>query len=89
MEDYSLAADLNFRSAIHFTYERDDCAVRSWPDHIICFMSIVHLIEDMSKFDERVNLSDIVCSDLILMFFVTLPLTSITSSLFSIYFSYI
>ena len=35
MDDYSLvAADLNFRNAIHFTYERDDCAVRSWPDHI-------------------------------------------------------
>ena len=29
MDDYSLVvADLNFRSAIHFTYERDDCAVR-------------------------------------------------------------
>ena len=57
MEDYPLvAADLNF----HFTYERDDCAVCSWPDHIIWSMSIymVNLIEDVSKFDRAVNLSD-------------------------------
>ena len=39
------------------TYERDDCAVRSWPDHI-CSMSMVNLIEDVSKFDQGVNLSD-------------------------------
>ena len=55
MDDYSLvAADLNFRSAIHFTYERDDCAVPSWPDRIICSMSLVNLV---SKFDQGVNLS--------------------------------
>ena len=51
---YLVAADLNFRSAIHFTYERDDCAVPSWPDRIICSMSMVNLV---SKFDQGVNLS--------------------------------
>ena len=59
MDDYSLvAADLNFCSAINFTYERDDCAVRSWPDHIICSMSMANLIDDVSKFDQGVHLSD-------------------------------
>ena len=59
MDGYSLvAADLNFFCAIHFTCERDDCAVRSWPDHIICSMSMVNPIEDVSKFDQGVNHSD-------------------------------
>ena len=71
MDGYSLvAADLNFRSAIHFTCERDDCAVRSWPDHIICSMSMVNPIEDVSKFDQGVNHSD---QYLILNFFMTFP----------------
>ena len=59
MDDYSLvAADLNFHCAIGFTYERDDCAVCSWPDHVICSMSMAHLIDNVSKSDHGVNLSE-------------------------------
>ena len=53
-----IACDLAFHRSIQFTYERDDGAVRSWIDHILCSTSHSHLITHVCLVSSGVTLSD-------------------------------
>ena len=53
-----IACDLAFHRCIQFTYERDDGAVRSWIDHILCSTSHSHLITHVCLVSSGVTLSD-------------------------------
>ena len=42
------ACDLNFRSSVNYTYERDDCVTQSWLDHVLCSQKFLTHISDIS-----------------------------------------
>ena len=52
------ACDLDFRSSVKYTYERDDCLAHSWLDHIICSRDISHLISNVHTVHSGSNCSD-------------------------------
>ena len=41
------ACDLNFRSSVNYTYERDDCVTQSWLDHVLCSQKFSTHISDI------------------------------------------
>ena len=59
MSDLNLCSvDLFFRAAVKYTYERDDGAVTSWPDHILTMQHLSSTITEVAGVHSACNLSD-------------------------------
>ena len=52
------ACDLEFRTQVNYTYERDDGLVRSWIDHILCSQHVSSLVTDIYAVHSGSILSD-------------------------------
>ncbi len=54
----SLAVDLQYRSSVNFTHEKDDHSARSWVDHFLCNSQLTHKFSDIHVLNLGSNLSD-------------------------------
>jgi endonuclease/exonuclease/phosphatase family metal-dependent hydrolase len=57
-DNHLVASDLSYRSAVSFTYVRDDGSCRSWIDHVLCSQEFVSMISSVESMGMGSILSD-------------------------------